>query len=338
MARKDGRAPDQLRPVTITMGWQQTAFASALVELGRTKVVCAVSYEDRVPPFLRGSGKGWVTSEYAMLPGATGERSGREVSKGRPGGRTHEIQRLIGRSLRAVTDTQAFGESTLWVDCDVLQADGGTRCASITGAWVALFAASHRLMEEKRVKSFPLRDHVAAVSVGMVDGTPCLDLAQPGHEALEGGVLGEEASRSGLDSGKQVLDRLRRGEQHDSCRRDLRRDRRHYLEARHAGHEDIEKDDVGLVFFRQADGRHGVAGGGNYLESSVFDGGGEGGAKQFGVVDDENGALHKAFTTARSGPVARPGAGRERSGGRWRRCGRRRTSDRACPSGGRLLR
>ena len=176
MGRKDGRTPDQLRPVTITLGWQETAFASALVELGRTKVVCAVSYEDRVPPFLRGSGKGWVTSEYAMLPGATGERSGREVSKGRPGGRTHEIQRLIGRSLRAVTDTKAFGESTLWVDCDVLQADGGTRCASITGAWVALFAACHRLQQEKRVKSFPLRDHVAAVSVGMVDGTPCLDL------------------------------------------------------------------------------------------------------------------------------------------------------------------
>ena len=176
MVRKDGRTPDQLRPVTITLGWQETAFASALVELGRTKVVCAVSYEDRVPPFLRGSGKGWVTSEYAMLPGATGERSSREVAKGRPGGRTHEIQRLIGRSLRAVTDTKAFGESTLWVDCDVLQADGGTRCASITGAWVALFAACHRLMQDKRIKDFPLRDHVAAVSVGMVDGTPCLDL------------------------------------------------------------------------------------------------------------------------------------------------------------------
>jgi ribonuclease PH len=176
VTRRDGRRPDQLRPVTITVGWQQTAYASALVELGRTKVICAVTYEDRVPPFLRGSGKGWVTSEYAMLPGATGERSAREVVKGRPGGRTHEIQRLIGRSLRAVTDTQALGESTLWVDCDVLQADGGTRCASITGAWVALFAACHRTMQEKRTKTFPLRDHVAAVSVGMVDGTPCLDL------------------------------------------------------------------------------------------------------------------------------------------------------------------
>jgi ribonuclease PH len=176
MSRRDGREPDQLRPVAITIGWQDTAFASALVELGRTKVVCAVSYEDRTPPFLRGSGKGWVTAEYSMLPGATAERSAREVARGRPGGRTHEIQRLIGRSLRAVTDTEAFGESTLWVDCDVLQADGGTRCASITGAWVALFAACHRLMRDKKIKTFPLRDHVAAVSVGMVDGTPCLDL------------------------------------------------------------------------------------------------------------------------------------------------------------------
>jgi ribonuclease PH len=176
MSRRDGRAPDQLRPVAITVGWQQTAFASALVELGRTKVVCAVSYEERIPPFLRGSGKGWVTAEYSMLPGATSERSTREAAKGRPGGRTHEIQRLIGRSLRAVTDMQAIGESTLWVDCDVLQADGGTRCAAITGAWVALFAACHRLVGEKRAKSFPLHDHVAAVSVGMIDGVPCLDL------------------------------------------------------------------------------------------------------------------------------------------------------------------
>ena len=171
MGRKDGRTPDQLRPVKITLGWQETAFASALVELGRTKVVCAVSYEDRVPPFLRGSGKGWVTSEYAMLPGATGERSGREVVKGRPGGRTHEIQRLIGRSLRAVTDTQAFGESTLWVDCDVLQADGGTRCAAISGAYVAARRALDHLGLSKA-----LTGSVAAVSVGIVDGRALLDL------------------------------------------------------------------------------------------------------------------------------------------------------------------
>ena len=171
MGRRDGRAPDELRPVTISVGWQETAFASALVELGRTKVVCAVSYEDRVPPFLRGSGKGWVTSEYAMLPGATGERSSREVAKGRPGGRTHEIQRLIGRSLRAVTDTEAFGESTLWVDCDVLQADGGTRCAAISGAWVAAHRALDRFGLGKA-----LAGQVAAVSVGVVEDVPLLDL------------------------------------------------------------------------------------------------------------------------------------------------------------------
>jgi ribonuclease PH len=174
--RKDGRSPEELRPVSITVNWQKTAFASALVEVGDTKVVCAVSPEDRVPPFLRGGGKGWVTAEYSMLPGSTGERSTREAAKGRLGGRTHEIQRLIGRALRAVTDTAALGEMTLWVDCDVLQADGGTRCASITGAWTALFAAAHQLVQSKRLQSFPLRDHVAAVSVGIVDGTPCLDL------------------------------------------------------------------------------------------------------------------------------------------------------------------
>jgi ribonuclease PH len=176
ITRRDGRPPTALRPVTITLDWQETAYASALVELGRTKVVCAVSREDRAPQFLRGSGKGWVTAEYAMLPGSTAERSPREVARGRPSGRTQEIQRLIGRALRSVTDTGALGESTLWVDCDVLQADGGTRCAAITGAWVALFAACHRLMGEKRLASFPLHDHVAAVSVGIVDGVAYLDL------------------------------------------------------------------------------------------------------------------------------------------------------------------
>ncbi len=176
MTRRDGRPSDALRPIRIAVGWQETAFASALVELGQTKVLCAISPEDRVPPFLRGGGKGWVTAEYSMLPGATVDRSAREVAKGRPGGRTHEIQRLIGRALRAVTDTSALGEMTLWVDCDVLQADGGTRCASITGAWVALFAACHRLVRDKRLSTFPLRDHVAAVSVGIIDGVPSLDL------------------------------------------------------------------------------------------------------------------------------------------------------------------
>jgi ribonuclease PH len=176
VSRADGRAPDQLRPVAITLGWQETAYASALVEVGRTKVVCAATYEDRAPGFLRGSGKGWVSAEYAMLPGSTSERSPRELSRGRPSGRTQEIQRLIGRALRAVTDTGAFGEGTVWIDCDVLQADGGTRCAAITGAWVALFAACHRLVRDGKARSFPLRDHVAAVSVGMIDGVACLDL------------------------------------------------------------------------------------------------------------------------------------------------------------------
>jgi ribonuclease PH len=174
--RRDGRTPDELRPVTITPGWQETAFASALVQVGRTKVLCAASWEDRAPVFRRGTGKGWVTAEYSMLPGSTTDRSQREAAKGRPGGRTYEIQRLIGRSLRSVVDPAPLGESTLWIDCDVLQADGGTRCASITGAWVALFAACHRLAGEGRVKEFPIRDHVAAVSAGIIDGVACLDL------------------------------------------------------------------------------------------------------------------------------------------------------------------
>ncbi len=185
-ARHDGRTPDELRPVRITPGWQETAFASALVEMGRTKVVCSVSHEERVPPFLRGKGRGWVTAEYAMLPGAGSDRTQREVTKGRQGGRTHEIQRLIGRSLRAVVDLEVLGERTLWVDCDVIQADGGTRCASVTGAWVALFAAAHRLRQEKKVRSFPVLDHVAAVSVGIVDGAPVLDL--PYEEDVRAGT------------------------------------------------------------------------------------------------------------------------------------------------------
>lgn len=175
-ARGDGRAADELRPVRITPGYQETAYASALIEIGTTKVLCAASRDDRVPPFLRGKGQGWVTAEYSMLPGATNERSQREVNKGRAGGRTHEIQRLIGRSLRAVTDTAAMGEATIWIDCDVIQADGGTRCASITGAWVALCLAMARHARETTGGRFALRDHLAAVSVGIVDGQPVLDL------------------------------------------------------------------------------------------------------------------------------------------------------------------
>jgi ribonuclease PH len=174
--RKDGRAPDELRPVTITPRFIKHAEGSALIEVGDTKVVCTVSVEDRVPPFLKGGGEGWVTSEYGMLPRATTTRSQREVSRGKPSGRTHEIQRLIGRSLRAVVDAKALGERTLWVDCDVIQADGGTRTASITGAFVALVDALRHMKKQGVFTELPLVDFVAATSVGKVGGEILLDL------------------------------------------------------------------------------------------------------------------------------------------------------------------
>lgn len=176
MKRTDGRAPDQLRPINITTGFLLTAEGSALIEAGNTRVLCAATVEDTVPQFLRNSGKGWVTAEYAMLPRATATRTPREVSKGRQSGRTLEIQRLIGRSLRTVVNLEALGERTIIVDCDVLQADGGTRTASITGAWVALALAVRKLKEYGALKQSPLMDSVAAVSVGLVAGTPLLDL------------------------------------------------------------------------------------------------------------------------------------------------------------------
>ena len=169
--RADGRAPAQLRPVTFTLGVQKWAEGSCLIEVGATRVLCAASIEDRVPPHLRGKGTGWVTAEYSMLPRATAERTQREAQKGRIGGRTHEIQRLIGRSLRGVVDLGRMGERTVTVDCDVLQADGGTRTASITGGWVALAAALTSYGMEKH-----LTQQVAAVSVGLVDGVALLDL------------------------------------------------------------------------------------------------------------------------------------------------------------------
>jgi ribonuclease PH len=174
--RNDGRAPDELRPVTITPRFIKHAEGSALIEVGDTKVVCTVSVEDRVPPFLKGGGEGWITSEYGMLPRSTTTRSQREVSRGKPSGRTHEIQRLIGRSLRAVVDTKALGERTLWVDCDVIQADGGTRTASITGAFVALVDALRHLKKQGLFDELPLMDFVAATSVGKVGGNVLLDL------------------------------------------------------------------------------------------------------------------------------------------------------------------
>ena len=174
--RNDGRAPDELRPVTITPRFMKHAEGSALIEVGDTKVVCSVSVEERVPPFLKGGGEGWVTSEYGMLPRATNTRSQREATRGKPSGRTHEIQRLIGRSLRAVVDAKALGERTLWVDCDVIQADGGTRTASITGAFVALVEALRHLKKLGLFEELPIVDYVAATSVGRVGGEVLLDL------------------------------------------------------------------------------------------------------------------------------------------------------------------
>jgi ribonuclease PH len=174
--RLDGRGPDQLRPIEITTGYLKHAEGSCLVDVGDTRVVCAVSFEDRVPLFLRGQGEGWVTAEYGMLPRATTTRSQREASRGGPSGRTQEIQRLIGRSLRAVVDMKALGERTVWVDCDVIQADGGTRCASITGAFVALVQALQTLRKKGTIAAIPVSDFVAAVSVGKVAGRVLLDL------------------------------------------------------------------------------------------------------------------------------------------------------------------
>ncbi|HJY87221.1 MAG TPA: ribonuclease PH [Candidatus Acidoferrales bacterium] len=175
--RSDGRTPDQMRPVKLTPDFITTAEGSVLIEVGQTRVICTASVEEGVPSFLKGSGKGWVTSEYGMLPRATEERTPREASRGRPSGRTLEIQRLIGRSLRAVTDQEALGERTVWVDCDVIQADGGTRTASITGAFVALALALERMVAAGILKSVPLRDSVGATSVGLVDEELLLDLA-----------------------------------------------------------------------------------------------------------------------------------------------------------------
>jgi ribonuclease PH len=175
--RIDNRQPDQMRPVSIQTGYLLTAEGSALIEVGNTRVLCAASIEDSVPPFLRNCGRGWVTAEYSMLPRATATRSPREITKGRPSGRTQEIQRLIGRSLRSVVDMAQLGERTVVIDCDVLQADGGTRTASITGAYVALALALHQLVHFGVLKVSPLRDCIAAVSVGLVDGQPVLDLA-----------------------------------------------------------------------------------------------------------------------------------------------------------------
>ncbi|MBP2019130.1 ribonuclease PH [Symbiobacterium terraclitae] len=175
--RQDGRMPHEMRPITITRNYNMHAEGSVLIEVGHTRVICTVTVEDRVPPFLKGRGEGWITAEYGMLPRATGQRAGREAARGRQGGRTMEIQRLIGRSLRSVVDLKALGERTLLIDCDVIQADGGTRTAAITGAFVALVDAVDGLRRAGLIARLPVSDYLAATSVGVVDGVPLLDLA-----------------------------------------------------------------------------------------------------------------------------------------------------------------
>ena len=177
MTRLDARTADALRPTRITPGYLLHPEGSVLIEVGKTKVICTASIEEKVPPFLRGTGKGWVTAEYGMLPRATNTRTQREASQGKVSGRSQEIQRLIGRSLRSVVDMKALGERTIWIDCDVIQADGGTRCASITGGFVALVLALEKLKEQRSMPKLPITNYVAAISVGVVDTEPLLDLA-----------------------------------------------------------------------------------------------------------------------------------------------------------------
>lgn len=186
--RPSGRAPDELRPVSFTRHYTKHAEGSVLVEFGDTKVLCTASVENRVPPFLKGKGSGWVTAEYGMLPRATNSRSGREAARGKQGGRTMEIQRLIGRSLRAAIDLDGLGERAITIDCDVLQADGGTRTASISGGFVALSDAIATLRKKRDIKKDPLYGMVAAVSVGLYQGTPVLDLDYPEDSSAEADV------------------------------------------------------------------------------------------------------------------------------------------------------
>jgi ribonuclease PH len=183
--RRDGRTPAELRPVAITPGFMRSATGSALIEQGGTRVICTASAQEGVPRWMAGKGRGWVTAEYGMLPASTGDRKQRDVSKGRADGRTVEIQRLIGRSLRGIVDFEGLGERTIYLDCDVLEADGGTRCASITGAYVALHLALQRIVGEGGLAKIPLTESVAAVSVGMVEGTPMLDLDYPEDSTAE---------------------------------------------------------------------------------------------------------------------------------------------------------
>ena len=227
--RPSSRAPDELRPITITRNYTKHAEGSVLIEFGDTKVLCNASVEEKVPGFLRGQGQGWVTAEYGMLPRSTGSRMGREAARGKQGGRTMEIQRLIGRSLRAAVDLKALGENTITIDCDVIQADGGTRTASITGAFVALADAIRYMQDNDLIKNDPIIGHVASVSVGVYNGTPIMDLDyaedsncetdmnivmndQGGYIEVQGTAEGTAFSpqefQAMLDLGKQAIDQL----------------------------------------------------------------------------------------------------------------------------------
>lgn len=185
MERVDGRKQNQIRPVKMTPNYNKYAEGSVLIEVGDTRVICTATVEERVPPFLKGLGKGWVTAEYSMIPRATGSRTVREAARGKLGGRTMEIQRLIGRALRSVVDLEALGERTLTMDCDVIQADGGTRTASITGAYVAMIFALNKLVEQGMLKKIPVQDFIAATSVGIVNGKPIIDLCYAEDSAAE---------------------------------------------------------------------------------------------------------------------------------------------------------
>ena len=218
MERPSKRAPGQLRPVTITRGYTKHAEGSVLIAFGDTKVLCTASVEDKVPGFLKGKGQGWLTAEYGMLPRSTHTRSEREAARGKQSGRTQEIQRLIGRSLRAVTDLTALGERTIQIDCDVLQADGGTRTASITGAWVAVQDAVSGLIARGALTTSPLKDQVAAISVGIYQGVPVLDLDYPEDSACDtdmnvvmtgaGGFVEVQGTAEGAAFTRAEMDRL----------------------------------------------------------------------------------------------------------------------------------
>jgi ribonuclease PH len=215
---RDNRPPNTLRETTLTPNYLPHAEGSVFIEAGRTKVICTASVEDRVPPFLRNTGKGWVTAEYGMLPRATSTRTAREAAQGKVGGRTQEIQRLIGRSLRTVTKLTALGERTIWIDCDVIQADGGTRTASITGAFVALALACEKLRERDMLRVIPISDYVAATSVGIVDGEALLDLEYEDDSRAEvdmnivktgdGRFIEVQGTAEALPFGREALDML----------------------------------------------------------------------------------------------------------------------------------